>query len=140
MLLCLDREHRMAFALGAVFGLPGEESAEVLGIAPAAFRKRLSRARERMRSFMERNCGLVSESAPCRCRKQIMPCVHAGVLDPEAPVYAVHPVQARSEPGLQEAYEALETGERYLAVLRSHPDYAAPESLRERLRQLLARV
>lgn len=140
MLTCLDREHRAAFVLGAVFGLPGEECAEILDLEPAAFRKRLSRARARMRDFMERACGLVSEEAPCRCARQIRPSAEAGLLDPERPVYALHPTRARDEPGLLEAYGAIEAGERFLEVLRSHPDYAAPETVREALRAALART
>jgi RNA polymerase sigma factor (sigma-70 family) len=138
MLTCLDRSHRAAFVLGAVFELPGEECAQILEIDPAAFRKRLSRARRRMRDFMERSCGLVSDAAACRCRRQIRPSIHAGLLDPEGPVYATHPVRAREQPSVRDAYEALATGERYLEVLRGHPEYAAPESIRQRLRGLIA--
>ena len=46
LLLCLDREHRLAFLLADVFGVSGEQGAAILDITPAAFRKRLSRARE----------------------------------------------------------------------------------------------
>jgi RNA polymerase sigma factor (sigma-70 family) len=52
MLLCLDREHRLAFILGEVFELSDRQAAEVLEISAAAFRKRLSRARKRLYSFM----------------------------------------------------------------------------------------
>src|SRR5262249_45238146 len=42
MLLCLDRDHRLAYVLGAILELEHREAAEVLAISPAAFRKRLS--------------------------------------------------------------------------------------------------
>ena len=45
MLMCLDRDHRLAYILGEILELEHNESAEVLEITPAAFRKRLSRAR-----------------------------------------------------------------------------------------------
>ena len=138
MLTCLDREQRAAFVLSEVMDLSGEEGAEVLGISPAAFRKRVSRARRRLRAFMEANCGLVSEDAACRCRRQVGPGIAAGLLDPEHLLYALHPERARSDPGARRAYEAIEGARRYLAVLRSHPDYAAPGSLRERIREALA--
>ncbi len=109
----------------------------VRGIQDDVYRKRLSRARRRMREFMKRSCGLVSEEVACRCRRQIRPSVQAGLLDPERPVYTVHPTWARQEPGLREAYEAIESGERYLRVLRSHPEYAAPDSVRQGLRRVL---
>jgi RNA polymerase sigma factor (sigma-70 family) len=138
MLMCLDREHRAAFVLSEVMDLSGEEGAEVLGISPAAFRKRVSRARRRLRGFMEANCGLVSGSAACRCRRQVGPSIDSGLLDPEHLLYALHPERARTDPGARRAYEAIEGARRYLAVLRSHPDYAAPESVRERIREALA--
>jgi RNA polymerase sigma factor (sigma-70 family) len=46
MLMALDREQRLAYLLDAVFGLSSEQAAAVLGIAPAAYRKRLQRARQ----------------------------------------------------------------------------------------------
>ena len=45
LLLCLERSYRLAFILGDLFALSGEEAAEVLEITPEAFRKRLSRSR-----------------------------------------------------------------------------------------------
>jgi RNA polymerase sigma factor (sigma-70 family) len=52
VLTCLDRDQRLALVLGEVLELTGSEAAKVLGISPATFRKRLSRARQRMRAFM----------------------------------------------------------------------------------------
>ena len=45
MLLCLNREQRLVFVLGSVFGLKSTEAAESLGITPENFRKQLSRAK-----------------------------------------------------------------------------------------------
>jgi hypothetical protein len=45
MLMCVDREHRLAYVLDVVFGLKSEEAGAVLDIGAAAYRKRLSRAR-----------------------------------------------------------------------------------------------
>lgn len=50
LLLCLDREHRLAYLLSDVFDVNGEQGAAILEITPSAFRKRLSRAREDMGS------------------------------------------------------------------------------------------
>ena len=71
MLLCLDREHRMAYILGEVLELSSDQAAELCGIAPGAFRKRLQRARERIQRFMEGHCGLLDPANPCRCRRRI---------------------------------------------------------------------
>ena len=46
LLQALDREHRLAFVLGAVIEVSSTEGAYIQEISPEAFRKRLSRARE----------------------------------------------------------------------------------------------
>jgi RNA polymerase sigma factor (sigma-70 family) len=71
MILSLDRELRIAYLVGDVFGLSGEEAAEVLELEPAAFRKRLSRARSRLHDFMRAWCGVYNPDNPCRCAGQV---------------------------------------------------------------------
>ena len=63
MLLCLDRDHRLAYILGDVFRLKGPQAAEIAGVSAATFRKRLSRARARLHGFLERKCGLVNPAS-----------------------------------------------------------------------------
>lgn len=72
MLMCLDREHRAAYVLDLSFGLDSATAAEVLEISPEAYRKRLSRARQRLDEFMQRQCGLVNACASCTCDKQLL--------------------------------------------------------------------
>ena len=78
MLLCLDRNDRVAYILGDVFELRSAEAGEVLGVEPAAFRKRLSRARAQVRAFMRVHCGLVNEMAPCSCPRRVAPASKQG--------------------------------------------------------------
>ncbi|HXJ39165.1 MAG TPA: RNA polymerase sigma factor [Bryobacteraceae bacterium] len=53
MLMCLDREQRMTFILGAMFGLSHQEGAAALGTTPGNFRVRLHRARRDLYSWMD---------------------------------------------------------------------------------------
>lgn len=71
LLHCLDGDHRIAFVLGEIVGLTAPECAEILDIEPPAFRKRLSRAREELSRFLHAECGVVNESAPCRCHRRL---------------------------------------------------------------------
>jgi hypothetical protein len=71
MLLCLDPGHRMAYILGVIMGLDHRTGAEVLDISPAAFRKRLQRARDGVEGLMAKRCGLFDPANPCRCHKRI---------------------------------------------------------------------
>ena len=81
MLLCLDRDERIAYILGDVFELRSEVAGEILGVEPAAFRKRLSRARGRLRDFMRAYCGLLNSNAPCSCARRVTRAVKAGRVD-----------------------------------------------------------
>ncbi len=137
MLLCLDRPHRLAYIVGEILDFSGDEGAELTDTPPVTYRKRLSRARARMRAFMEQRCGLVNEEAACRCSKQIGPALEKGSIDANKPLFAGHPerlVDARSLlPKLRELEELHAT----VQIYRGHPDYAAPASIALALRELL---
>jgi hypothetical protein len=77
MLQCLDRPHRLAYVLGELMELSGPEAAEALAISPALFRKRLQHARKAIVEFTRTHCGLVSDSAACRCHRRVPPAVVA---------------------------------------------------------------
>jgi RNA polymerase sigma factor (sigma-70 family) len=123
MLLCLDREHRLAYLLGEVFELHSEQAAFVLDVTPAAYRQRLARARARIRGFMEGNCGLVNPANPCRCSRRIGQAVKLGRLDPQRLLFAGHPRRLQVRQGVAEMARLNAAA----AIYRSHPDYAAPE-------------
>ncbi len=71
MLLCLDRNYRVAYVLGDVLELDQSEAAEILDISAANFRQRLSRARKLVVDFTSRTCGLANHAAPCACVKRL---------------------------------------------------------------------
>ncbi|MCP4687249.1 MAG: RNA polymerase sigma factor, partial [Desulfobacterales bacterium] len=70
VLLGLDHPHRLAYILGEVFEVSGREGGETLGIRESAFRKRLQRARSRIRAFLQTNCALIRPGNPCICERQ----------------------------------------------------------------------
>jgi len=113
MLLCLDREHRMAYVLGEVLQFHSEEAAAVCEITPAAFRKRLERARSRLSEFMHGHCGLVNPANACRCRRRIGAAISHGRLDPSDLLFA------RRVDALKRDMERFSDAG---AVFRSHPE------------------
>jgi RNA polymerase sigma factor (sigma-70 family) len=137
LLLCLDREHRLAYVLGEALELSGVEGAQVLGVEPEAFRKRLSRARQRMREFMLDHCGLVRPDNRCRCELWCDPALEAGVVEPEHPRLAGHP--AHGEPGedLRRRLDGLDELQRIGLLFRSMPAYRAPDRLVHELNRML---
>jgi RNA polymerase sigma factor (sigma-70 family) len=127
LLQCLDRDERVAFVLGEVFALPGEEAAWVLGTTPAAYRKRLERSRRRIRSFMQANCGLVDPANPCRCSRRVAATLAKGRIGDRSAMLATHPTSGAVRGARTEMHELHDTA----TVLRSHPDYALPRARSE---------
>jgi RNA polymerase sigma factor (sigma-70 family) len=138
MLLCLDRPHRLAYIVGEILGLSSDEGTQVTGVEPATYRKRLSRARDRMRGFLEQHCGLVSEAAPCSCARQVGPALTAGRLEPARLLFASHPERLVDARSLLPKVRELEALHATVQLYRSHPDYAAPEAISRSIRELLA--
>ncbi len=136
MLLRLDRDQRVAYVLDTVFALSSDQAAEVLEITPAAYRKRLSRARQEIHEFAGKTCGLVNPEAPCRCERQL-PALHA------------LRAQGGQSDRLQLEREELAEAEAHFdrlsaltdtaAVFRAHPQYQAPGELVGAIRAVLRR-
>ena len=127
MLQCLERGERVAFVLADVFELSSAEAAWVLETTPAAYRKRLERARHRIRAFMESTCGLVNPEAFCRCARRVPKAIAVGRMDPGRPVLTAHPVSPSGR-GVAAAAAQLHRLHDAAAVLAAHPDYAAPQA------------
>jgi RNA polymerase sigma factor (sigma-70 family) len=140
MLLCLDRDLRIAWTLSEMFELDSQRAAEVLEIDAATFRKRLQRARRKLADWMSANCGLVDATNGCNCRRQIPVAMEVGAIEPEALRFAPHPTRIRDLPRPRRLPLVAEEADRlsiYAHVLCEHPDYAAPESLVRKIRELI---
>jgi len=135
MLMRLDRDHRLAYLLDAVFGLSSDDAAQVLEIQAPAYRKRLSRARGALETFSAAACGLANPQAPCRCEKQ----VHA------VRILAARGVERRPDLEIAEAERAAASValdqvlamSDMAAVIRAHPEYRAPSAMIAAIRAVL---
>jgi len=137
MLLCLQREQRLAFVLGAIFGLSHKLAAEILDVQPATFRKRLSRARNDLGNFMQSNCGLINPDNPCRCSKKTKVFMNAGYLDRNALMFQRDRIASIGEVAQRDAgvlYEKLNT--EFPQAYREHA-FSDPNALRDRLAEML---
>jgi RNA polymerase sigma factor (sigma-70 family) len=121
MLLCLDPGHRMTFILGEIMGLDHATGAEVLDISPAAFRKRLQRARSLITDLMRARCGLFDPENVCRCRKRVPIAIERGRVDPHELLFASSREQARRFPAVLDEIRRLDEAQRAGALYRSHP-------------------
>jgi RNA polymerase sigma factor (sigma-70 family) len=131
LLSCLDRQLRVAYVLGEVFGVSSSDGAWICDTTEAAYRKRLSRARARVRGFVAEHCGLVAPAiARCHCRKRVPAAlalgrVHAGgASDPTAEIVEAAVAEMES------LYDAA-------GLIRSVPDTTAPDEVAVGIRSLL---
>jgi RNA polymerase sigma factor (sigma-70 family) len=130
MLLCLDRDHRLAYVLSDVFDIPSADGAFICDVTPATFRKRASRARAQLRQFVEVNCGLVEKSAHCRCDRRVATAVRIGRVRPNELQFAQQ-VDADAAVGDMEQLHDL------ASLMRSHPDYTARETVTETIQRVI---
>jgi len=138
MLLSLDRDQRIAWILSEIFELESEEAARVLDVDAPALRKRLQRARERLGAWMHSKCGLVNALNACNCLRQIPVALEIGAIRPQDLQFANHPVRQdppqRKLAVLGAQADAVELAAREFT---SQPDYAAPESVLAKIRQII---
>jgi RNA polymerase sigma factor (sigma-70 family) len=136
MLLCLDREQRLAYILGGIFAVSDKVAAEVLEISAANFRQRLARARRDLRNFMNDKCGLVNQANPCRCAKKTRGFIEAGHVDPEKLLF-VRERMSEVREAAPLAYEVIKTLDSKCAdIYRRHPFYKPPD-LAQMVRRLV---
>lgn len=140
MLMALDRDHRLAFLLDVIFGLDSTQAAEVLDITAAAYRKRLSRARERLDGFLRGTCGLRDPHAPCRCPRQ-RPAIRARAAAEASPEPGRLQLQAEDVAGAGLARAEFARWRAFgdaAAIFRGHPAYRSPEGMVGAIRALLS--
>ena len=136
LLLCLDREHRLAFLLVDVFDVSSEQGAAILEITATAFRKRLSRARDRMQAFLERNCALTNTDNPCTCERYGFLSILERVEEKDM-VFARHPCRPKQEGGVTHRIKEMDELTRIAALYKRYPDFQAPALLIENIRGLV---
>ncbi|MFE7801262.1 RNA polymerase sigma factor [Nocardia sp. NPDC057440] len=136
MLQCLARDERVAFVLGEVFELTSADAAWILDITAPAYRKRLERAKKRIGTFLNATCGVANPEAFCRCSRRVNKAVELGRIDPRRPRFAAHSISAGGRT-VTEAEDQMIRLHDAAAVLRAHPDYAAPEAKMQAISGLL---
>ena len=132
MLTCLDREHRVAYVLGEVFDLPGNVAAEIADVSQEVYRQRLSRARNQLEGFTEAFCGVVNPANTCSCQRRVLKAIELGRVNRENLVFSSHPTRA-----LKAKVEEMDQLHSIASLMRSHPDYAAPDRIISAIRDAL---
>ena len=137
VLTCQDRKTRIAFILGELFGVSGMEAAFILNTTADAFRQRLSRGRERIRTFMLKNCGLVDDKNPCRCDKMIKkePDIGPQILGKKKDFPQWRARESRSE--AMAHLKELSEIERVAELFRNYPTYYVPDAFKNIVKKII---
>nr|MDT0663801.1 RNA polymerase sigma factor [Micromonospora sp. DSM 115978] len=154
VLACLDRDHRIAYILGEILEVDSTDGGYVCDVSPATFRKRLSRARGRVRRHLAAHCGLVNTDAPCHCSKRVDTAVRTGRVTPGRLEFVdistgasttgaprENTTEATNSTGGEQTVAANEQIARLYdagQLLRSLPPAAVPETTRQQIASLLA--
>ncbi len=137
LLQALNRPHRLAFILGAIIEVTSTEGAYILGISPAAFRKRLSRARAQVKDFLTANCGYFEDTNRCNCASILTAHTEQGWIDPQKPIFvsADDPVQ---DPLILKQYlKELDELGRISALFKSLPRQKSALNVVEMVKQMV---
>lgn len=136
MLLCLDREHRMIYILSAMFGVNSKEGALIMNKTPEAYRQRLSRAREKMRNFMEGNCGLTNDNKTCNCKKRVEIAIENHRIDPKQLLFVNRPLSKDNR--VTACKNEMEQLDKIASVFLSNPYYLAPQKILEQIKKIVS--
>ncbi|MBS1517780.1 MAG: RNA polymerase sigma factor [Bacteroidetes bacterium] len=128
MLLCLDREQRLVFILGSLFGVNDTVGAEILEISRDNFRQKLARARRDLGSFMSNKCGLIDRNNPCHCSKKTKLLIDAGHVNPEKLLFTrsrIQSIESVSDKRKDEINDLFEN--KAADLFREHPFQDSPD-------------
>jgi RNA polymerase sigma factor (sigma-70 family) len=137
MLLCLERDARLAYILGAIVELDHQHAADVLECSAATYRKRLERAREAITSLMRKRCGVFDGDNPCKCDSRVGRAIERGHLDPTQLVFAPAAEQVKRFPEVLHQIRRLDEARRAAAIYQSHPDPSSRDAFALRLQDIL---
>jgi len=136
ILLCLKPRQRLAFILGEILGVSDEVGAAIVGSTEVNFRQILSRARRALYAFLNRQCGLVNQTNPCRCAAKATGFIDKGWVRPEKLQFVGRRLIEVQRVAPERFHELQELGRRHALIFLSQP-LVAPRDEASSLRKLL---
>ena len=137
LLTAMDRPHRLAFILGVVMDVSSQTGAYILDISPAAFRKRVSRAREKILAFLVAHCGLFEASNRCNCPGVLANHLQNRWTSPDQPVFMKKNDQAVSNETLKDCLRELDQLSRVSTLFKAYPDTSCPRSVQDMIKRIM---
>ncbi|GAA3590200.1 RNA polymerase sigma factor [Flavivirga amylovorans] len=134
LLMCLNSVDRMVYVLSEILEFDSIEGAKILDITPENFRKKLSRARAKIRNFLNNKCGLVNSNNPCRCSKKIDFLINQDIINPKELRFAQH---SKRSIDLISKIKLLEDT---VSVYQTVPNFKTPEAIIKEIQKVIHAV
>ena len=134
MLQCLDTESRCIFILGTMFKVDSRIAGDILEMTPQAYRKRLSRVREKMADFLNSYCGEYG-GGKCRCKDRVNYAIKNHRINPLQLDYTK--AAEISESTLLEVKNAMEDIDNLSQDFSFCKPYQSPECIKNLIQELL---
>ncbi|SHG99690.1 RNA polymerase sigma factor [Flagellimonas flava] len=138
MLLCLDREQRLVYIIGELFGFPDTIGGAIMEISKENFRIKLHRAKKQLYNFMNHKCGLINKANPCRCHRKTAGFIKLGYVDPDSLHFQKNMLSQINEV-VEEKVDAYsnEVLSEYQKLYREHPFLKSPDKMKS-IKKLLS--
>jgi RNA polymerase sigma factor (sigma-70 family) len=137
LLLCLSRELRITYLLVDIFDVNSTEGAKILSISPTAFRKRLSRAREKLQSFLFKNCSLIKQTNLCKCGYHVSTQLNSSRFESKNILFANLPVRNIDKPNPGMLINEMDELNQIGYLFKTNPHVKAPDKLNNIIREII---
>ncbi|MCF8063559.1 MAG: RNA polymerase sigma factor [Deltaproteobacteria bacterium] len=137
LLTAMNRPHRLAFILGVVMDVSSRDGAYILEISPAAFRRRISRARAKLKAFLAGNCGLFDTSNRCSCPGVLANHLQNQWISPENPVFMKNGSRTQSNEDLAEYLKELDELSRVSTLFKAYPESPCPPDISHKIKRII---
>lgn len=128
MLMCLKEEDRMVFVLSNLLKLNSNEGAELLDISPESYRKKLSRAKEKLMNFVSRNCGLLNKESSCICRRRLKYAIDMDRIK-VGRFYFISDEYLNDKLNIESKVEEMEQLDELGDIFKNNPKYKLPDEV-----------
>jgi RNA polymerase sigma factor (sigma-70 family) len=137
LLTVMDRPHRLAFILGVVMDISSREGACILEISPAAFRKRISRARGHLMTFLTNHCGLFDRANRCSCSGVLANHLQNRWILQDQPVFMTSAFRVESNETLKDCLRELDELSKVTVLFKSFPNAPYPNDRSKMIKEIL---
>ncbi|GAB6904725.1 hypothetical protein JCM12296A_05590 [Desulfosarcina cetonica] len=138
LLTAMDRPHRLAFILGVVMDVSSREGAYILNISPAAFRKRISRARGHLKNFLAHHCGLFDGANRCSCSGILANHLQNRWIRRDRPVFMKAEDKTQTNEWLKDCLRELDELNRVATLFKAYPESRHPQEISERIKGMVS--